>query len=189
MDNLNEQKKIDLRKLKLIVGLGNKGKDYQNTRHNVGFMLLDFLTQEEFYEEEKFKAYCADYRIDDHKILLAKPTTMMNLSGESLNQLTNFFRIDPEEILVVHDDLDIAIGEYKLHFAKGPKVHNGILSIEEAFSTDQFWRCRIGIENRDSELRKKFPGEAYVLSKFSEDEMKAVDEVFTKVKNELIGQT
>lgn len=115
-------------------------------------------------------------------IKLAKPTTFMNLSGESVGAISSFYKINPAEILVVHDDLDIKLGEYKMHFNKGPKVHNGITSIENHLGTSEFWRLRIGIDNRTPELRENISGADYVLGRFNSEERILLDKVFLKIK-------
>lgn len=148
--------------MRLIVGLGNPGEKYEATRHNVGFVVVDNIARhggKEWLEN----SYTDSMVIRENEFVLAKPLTFMNSSGVAVNKLLKFFELQPEDMIVVHDDLDITLGEYKIQFAKGPKVHNGVNSIENHLGTDKFWRARVGVENRDPENR--IPGESYVLQK------------------------
>jgi len=163
-----------------IIGLGNPGEDYQNTRHNVGFLFIDFVigtNPDIISTEKKFKdslifAY-------SENIILMKPLTFMNNSGKMVKELVNWFDVRiSEELIIVHDDLDIALGSYKFQSAKSPRDHNGITSIENHLGTDDFHRLRIGIENRN---KQKIPGEKYVLDKFRGGEMEILETVFTEV--------
>jgi PTH1 family peptidyl-tRNA hydrolase len=181
---------FDIAQIKLIVGLGNIGREFTNTRHNIGFDFVEqFAETKNFLEEKKFKASVCESKIHGLKVILAKPTTMMNSSGEAVNQVSKFYKIKPQEILVVHDDLDIKLGAYKLHYSKGPKIHNGILSIENHLGTTNFWRLRLGVDNRDENLRKHISGADYVLSTFSTEERVVVDIVFKKIIAEWINSS
>lgn len=199
------QHEFNPQNIKLIVGLGNVGKNYVRTRHNAGFLFLDFIADKEFNEEAKFKALMSEARgqmleVGEQtsekgiptsgfrlptSVLLAKPTTMMNLSGDSVQLISNFYKIKPEEILVAHDDLDIQFGKYKIQFDKGPRIHNGINDIESRLGTTSFWRLRIGIENRESENEYKIAGRDYVLDKFTNDELQVLDAIFMEIKESL----
>lgn len=169
-----------MEQIRLIIGLGNPGLEYSKTRHNVGFMFLDFLAGD-FLEEKKFKALISKY----NNILLAKPLTYMNSSGDSVNAIANFYKIPSSQILIIHDDLDIRLGEYKLQFNKGPKVHNGILSIEQKLASTEFWRLRVGIDSRNEEQKKYMSGSDYVLGRFVEQENNLIESVFTEIKEAL----
>ncbi|MBU1071203.1 aminoacyl-tRNA hydrolase, partial [Patescibacteria group bacterium] len=114
--------------MKLIVGLGNIGEKYKNTRHNVGFMVVDEL--------EKHKE-------DLGKVMLVKPATFMNESGRAVAKMVRFYKLDLDNLYVVHDDLDLKLGEYKIQKGVGPKVHNGILSVEKELGDKEFWRVRV----------------------------------------------
>jgi len=179
---MNNQETFNIQNIKLIVGLGNPGKEYTKTRHNAGFLFLDYLC-ESFLTENKFKSEVSSININSKKILTTKPLTYMNSSGEAVLAISQFYKINPEEILVVHDDLDIKLGEYKLQFNKGPKVHNGILSIENMLSSSEFWRLRIGIDNRDGELRKNISGSDYVLGRFTQEELDVLAQTFKAIKD------
>ena len=149
--------------MKIVVGLGNPGDKYRNNRHNVVFMVIDksFTVgsrQSAVRWESKFEALIC--KIGD--ILLVKPQTFMNNSGEAVQKIVNFYKIDLQDLYVIHDDLDIRLGEYKIQFGKGPKVHNGVSSIEQALGTKDFWRVRIGIDNKDV-LGKFLPEEKGII--------------------------
>lgn len=157
--------------MKLIVGLGNPGEKYSRNRHNVGFMLVDFLVQKyplKFEQNSKFKAALCEISTTEGKILFAKPETFMNRTGEAVKKLKNFYKVVPDSIVVAHDDLDIPFGKFKIQKRTGPKVHNGLSSIEQSLGTADFWRIRVGVDNRPAENR--MPGEAYVLQDFNSEE-------------------
>lgn len=153
---------------KLIVGLGNPGERYKNNRHNIGFVVLDRLKDK--LNEEK-------------ELYFLKPDTFMNKSGLAVAKIKNFYKINEEDVYVIHDDLDIRLGEYKIQLGVGPKVHNGVDSVEKELGTSNFWRVRIGVDNRDQEHR--IPGEDYVLKDFSREEREVLAEVIDKITDEL----
>jgi PTH1 family peptidyl-tRNA hydrolase len=132
--------------IKLIVGLGNPGADYELTRHNIAWILLD--THKDLGSsswKNKFKGDYSDFSVDGEKIYALKPQTFMNLSGESVRPLCDFFKIKVEEILVVHDELDLPFGQ--VHFKKGGGLagHNGLKSINQHMGSPEFYRMRLGI--------------------------------------------
>lgn len=149
--------------MRMIVGLGNPGKKYENTRHNIGFMVLDKLA-EGFSYIKKFEAEM----VQQDDVLYVKPQTFMNRSGEAVSRIAGFYKVDADKIYVVHDDLDIRLGEYKLQKGKGPKEHKGLKSIEGRLGTKEFWRVRVGVDNREPENR--VVGENYVLQQIADDE-------------------
>ncbi len=133
--------------IRLIVGLGNPGIDYADTRHNAGFWFLDQLAQREkvfFHEEKKFQGEVARVRLAGQDIWLLKPSTFMNRSGQAVVALALYYKILPEEILVVHDELDLMPGCMKLKKGGGNAGHNGLKDITEKLSTPNFWRLRLG---------------------------------------------
>lgn len=144
-----------IKNIKVIIAIGNPGKQYINTRHNAGYIILD-------RNIDKLKNIC--------KYIL-KSDKFMNESGIYVSKILNYYKISPDELLIIHDDLDIKLGEFKLQFAKGPKVHNGLLSIIENIKTDKFWRLRIGIDSRDVNNKKYMSGAEYVLERFTENEL------------------
>ncbi|MFI5241192.1 MAG: aminoacyl-tRNA hydrolase [Microgenomates group bacterium] len=154
--------------MKLIIGLGNPGEKYVNTRHNVGFFLCDSL------EESKTGS----------SFVIKKSDSFMNDSGGFVQKMLNKYKVKPEDLYIVHDDLDIKLGDYKIQFGKGPKVHNGINSVEEKISTNNFWRVRIGVDNRD--LDNRTPGEEYVLQDFTPQEVETVNGVLKEICKKLV---
>ncbi len=167
---------FDFSSLKLIVGLGNVGDQYKRTRHNAGFMFVDYLLEQlspgtNWKSEPKISAEVA--KVGDLRLL--KPTTMMNNSGKSVRAAMDYYQITPEQVLIVHDDLDIPLGKNKLQFSKYPKVHNGLKSIFQHLKSDQSWFLRLGIENREIKGNAQIPGLVYSLKRFAEPEMGAFD--------------
>lgn len=133
--------------LKLIVGLGNPGRDYQETRHNAGFWFMDGLAQKlkvSFANEGRYFAELSRVKIDDKELYLLKPLTYMNLAGKSVQALAGFYKIEPAQILVVHDELDFKPGTIKLKQGGGNGGHNGLKDIERVIGRN-YWRLRIGI--------------------------------------------
>lgn len=168
--------------MKLLVGLGNKEEKYLKNRHNVGFMFLDTFKTFETFNLNK-RVYADVAKDLSHNILLAKPNTYMNFSGKALKALLNYYKISLDDLYVVHDDLDIALGEYKIQKGVGPKVHNGINSIEESLNSKEFWRIRIGVDNR---TENREAGEKYVLSDFEPFELPILNSSFDKIKEEIL---
>ncbi|MEK7473918.1 MAG: aminoacyl-tRNA hydrolase [Patescibacteria group bacterium] len=151
--------------MKLIVGLGNPGKEYEGTRHNVGFRILDALADNPFKHEAKFKAEVSEWRLGSEKVLLAKPTTFMNLSGDAVQALKSFYKLENQDILVIQDEMDHPTGIFAFSINAGPAGHKGIDSIQERLGTKEFARLRIGI-GRPSVGTK----EDFVLTRFSKEE-------------------
>lgn len=162
--------------MKVVVGLGNPGEKYANNRHNLGFMVLDKLAGTASWES-KFEALV----LKSGEYLLVKPQMFMNRSGEAVAKLVNFYKVGGGDLWVVHDDLDIRLGEYKIQRGVGPKVHNGLTSVEEQLGTANFWRARVGIDNRPTGMART-PGEDYVLADFTEEERQVVDRVIASLK-------
>ncbi len=158
----------------LIVGLGNPGKEYENTRHNVGFMFADLLSRRyEFHHSKaRFKSEISEGMIGGKKVLLQKPLTYMNLSGNAVLQAADFFKVPIENIIVIHDDLDLALGKIRVKTGGGAGGHNGLKDIDARLGKE-YMRIRIGIGH---------PGDrdavsAYVLSRFSPDDRQIIDEI------------
>jgi len=175
--------------MKLIIGLGNPGEKYRNHRHNVGFMVVDALAEKlgvsEYELSKKGRAQYAWVNDGKEKIELFKPQTFMNDSGFSVayaKKKHKDFKIS--DIYIIHDDLDLSLGTWKISWTKGPKVHGGINDIEQKLRTDKFWRVRIGVDNRGP--KNKVTGKAYVLQNFSEEEVGIIKEVIEKVIMELL---
>ena len=151
----------------LIVGLGNPGKKYLNNRHNVGHMFMNFLISK-----------LTDSQISGLK--LAKTDDFMNLSGVFVKKLVRNSGSEPENLTIVHDDLDIPLGKFHIQFASGPQLHNGLESIEQHLNTKDFYRIRIGVDNRPTD--RKIPGEKYALQNFLIEEKQLLEsEIFPKI--------
>ena len=165
----------------LIVGLGNPGPKYQNNRHNVGFQFVDFIAPLlNCSIVRKEKLFTTVRQLNNEMITLAKPNTFMNNSGIAVRKLTDNFKIKNEKLIIVHDDLDIPLGKFHIQFASGPQLHNGLESIEQHLKTKDFYRIRIGVDNRQPNI--KIPGETYALQNFLLDEKKVLEtEIFPKI--------
>ncbi len=163
----------------LIVGLGNPGKEYENTRHNVGFMSIDALAEKYRFGafKDKFDGLLAQGKISKEKVYLLKPHTFMNLSGNSVVKAATFYKILPQNIIVIHDDMDLPLGKIKTKIGGGAGGHNGLKSIDAAI-TPNYNRIRIGIGRPSSEAVD------FVLSRFSRS-----DEAILREKIALICQT
>jgi len=168
--------------MKAIVGLGNVGDRYRQTRHNVGFLALDKLAQIYNLQFSIYKKLHSEIAKND-ELILAKPVTMMNSSGLAVKEITDHRSLITDHLYIVHDDLDLRLGEYKIQFGKGPKIHNGVNSIEESLGSSEFWRVRIGVDNRDPKNRT--PGDVYVLQNFRSEEMEIIEDVIAKAIMEL----
>jgi peptidyl-tRNA hydrolase, PTH1 family len=177
--------------MKIIIGLGNPGKKYQSTRHNAGFMVLDNIAKligQEFITNKKFNAEF----IKQDGLILFKPLAYMNESGQSVQNLLSFYGLlkgkknsQPEAALsetitVIHDDLDIDLGKFKISVNSRSAGHNGVQSIIEKLGTKNFKRIRIGIK-KDDDRNKKIPTEAYVLQKFDKEELIIIKKVIAEI--------
>ena len=152
--------------MKLIIGIGNPGKEYENTRHNVGFIVLDHYLKNETMQE-KFNALYCKKNINGEVVYFIKPLTFVNLSGEAVKKYVDYFNIDLNDILVIQDDLDEPFGQYKLKKDSSSGGHNGIKSIIKELNSNKFARLKIGIDIDDKKNIIDF-----VLSKFSPEEQK-----------------
>ena len=155
--------------MKCIIGLGNPGKSYEKTRHNIGFMVLDAIAKELKIDfKSKFKAEIAQINHQGKALLLVKPQTYMNLSGESVRLIKDYYKLNDDDLLVVYDDLDLPVGKLRLREKGSSGGHNGIKSIHQHLGHSEFKRLRIGIDNN-----KLIPTADYVLGKFSAEESEA----------------
>jgi len=156
--------------MKLIVGLGNPGPTYTYTRHNIGFLTIDKILDRTSANNISKKNFLGElYKYKD--LLLLKPTTFMNLSGKSVQAVSSFYKIKPEDILVIHDDIDLPFGAIKLKKGGGHGGHNGLKSIDSLI-TKEYNRLRLGVDK--PEFKTQVPN--YVLSKFNENEQKMLDD-------------
>jgi len=134
--------------MKLIVGLGNTGKEYESSRHNIGFMVVDFLNKKfkgNFRFDKKTEAEISQIKIEKIKVVLAKPQVFVNNSGKTVKKLMRILKIKPKDLIVIHDDLDIPFGKVKNSFAKNSAGHKGVQSIINSLKSNKFYRVRIGI--------------------------------------------
>lgn len=162
----------------LIVGLGNPEPEYSRTRHNMGFDVINKLSERYNIDvkKEKFNGFYGSGIIEGQKVMLLKPQTYMNSSGESVIQYANFYKIDPENILVIYDDIDIESGMMKIRKKGGPGSHNGMKSMVKELNTTGFPRIRVGTGS--SEKIKDLVN--YVLEKVGQEEYKRLDEGIDK---------
>ncbi len=163
----------------LLVGLGNPGMTYENTRHNAGFMTLDALAKAHSTDimRMKFKAYCGDAVLGGRKCLLLKPNTYMNNSGEAVVEAMQFYKLDMDHVIVIYDDISLDVGKLRIRRKGSDGGHNGIKSIIALTGSQDFARIKIGVgkkPHKDYDLAK------WVLSKFTDDEMKLME---TSCKN------
>lgn len=156
--------------MKLIVGLGNPGREYKNTRHNIGFIVVDeYLGKVDWKTKLESDIYKTD--INGEEVIFIKPQTYMNLSGMAVAKVSKYYKIDSKDILVIQDDLDMAFGKFKLKRNSSSGGHNGIKSIISELGNDEFARLKIGI-GKDLLI----PVDKYVLSKLSENEINSIND-------------
>lgn len=167
--------------MKLIVGLGNPGKEYNNTRHNIGFDVIDLLAKKynlSFKENKKFNALECYFNLNGEKVMFIKPLTYMNLSGNSVSLYVNYYNIDLSDILIIQDDLDMVLGKIRFVFDSSSGGHNGIKDIISKLGSQKFSRLKIGISND-----KNIDTKDYVLGRFSNDENIILSNSYEKLYN------
>lgn len=162
-------------KMKCIVGLGNIGKRFESTRHNIGFEVIDYILDRYNFslDKQKFKGAYTIERVNQEKVMFIEPLTLMNLSGEAVAPLMNYYDIDVDDLIVLYDDLDLPQGEIRLRQKGSAGGHNGMKSIIKMLGTDQFKRIRIGVDRPSGGM--SVPD--YVLQKFSKQEMVTMEKV------------
>jgi len=165
----------------IIIGLGNPSKKYENNRHNVGHMFINYITQN---SKVNMPAWGQNYNL---KLKIFKTNCFMNESGKEIKKILKTLHVTHytlHDLFIVHDDLDIPLGKFRIDFGKGPKLHNGIKSIEQTLKTKNFWRIRIGVDNRQK--TGWIDGESYVLKNFLYKERVILEkEVFGKIEERL----
>lgn len=182
--------------MKLIIGLGNPGKKYEKTRHNVGFMVVDKLAQDkgESLDKTKFKSLYEEMRIEGEKVILIKPLTYMNKSGESLALWKEYYKVEDSDILVIYDDMDLDSGKMKVKPRGSPGGHRGMASIINLLGTREIPRLKIGIgkplkngEEPSSYVLQKFTaGEVEEINRVIEDAARAAEEFCCRPLNEIM---
>jgi PTH1 family peptidyl-tRNA hydrolase len=160
----------------MIAGLGNPTREYENTRHNVGFDTLDVLAGKlgTTIEEKKFKGLCGKGIIGGEKVLLLKPQTFMNLSGESIREAADFYKVDPEHIIVIYDDISLDVGQLRIRTKGSAGGHNGIKNIIAHLGTQEFPRIKVGVGDKPKQMDLA----AYVLSRFSKEDRGLMEDAF-----------
>jgi len=185
-----------MKSVKLVIGIGNPDGQYQNTRHNVGFMLVDYIAKKCDFSSKggpasgwefnkKLNALTAKCKLEGSPVILAKPQTYVNKTGEAAAKLKNFYKVKPEQILVIQDDLDIPFGNTKISFEKNSGGHRGIESIMKSLKTKKFYRLRIGLATRNLQKARQQSDKKrdnfvvkMVLSKFSPSEQDGIKKIF-----------
>lgn len=177
--------------MKVIIGLGNPGAQYEGTRHNIGFAMIDKIQKEfgfpEFEFNKKFNAAVSKGSIGNVEALLVKPQTFMNLSGESVRSILDFYKLTPEDLIIIHDDLDIAAGKYKIANDSSSAGHNGVQNIIDMLSTQKFRRIRIGVgeETAEGAIKCRLGAHDFVLGKFTPEEKEKISAIEKNILEEI----
>ncbi len=162
--------------MKAVIGLGNPGIKYSQTKHNVGFRLLDTIVKEAGYPyRDDFRGKVAEGRLNDKRVIFLKPYTYMNLSGLAVNQLINYYKISNDDFLIIHDDMDLPLGKLRLRSKGSSGGHNGLKSIIGELGTQEFWRLKIGVGRPKEDLDVT----NHVLSSFKKEEEIILSEVLS----------
>ena len=164
--------------MKLVVGLGNPGREYDKTRHNIGFMCIDEILKKynAKLDSNKFSGLYTNITINGEKVILLKPQKYMNLSGEVVRDFVNFYKIDINDIIIICDDLDTSIGTFRLRYKGSSGGHNGLKNIEQHLGTSSYKRIKIGISNN-----KMMDTKDYVLGKFNKEEMNLLNPIIDQI--------
>ena len=165
--------------MKVVIGLGNPGKKYEKTRHNIGFIAVNNLRKKMNIsdEREKFQALISEKNIDGEKVIFLKPQTFMNLSGNSVIEIVNFYKLDPKkDIIVIYDDMDLSFGDIRIREKGSSGGHNGIKSIISHIG-EEFIRIKCGIGSKEKDAVE------HVLGEFNQTEQKDLDEILEKINN------
>ena len=178
--------------MKLIIGLGNPGEKYRNTRHNVGFMALnEFLeannkkqvANNKFKLHKKSNSEIAELIVSHEKIILVKPQTFMNNSGTVVKALTTTYKLQPTNLLIIHDEIDLLFGEIRASQNASSAGHKGVQSVIDSLGTQDFTRIRVGVESREDKTRPAT--EAFILQKFSQTEAKKLPNIMTEINKKI----
>lgn len=170
--------------MKLVVGLGNPGKQYVNTRHNIGYTIVNALAETERLQWSVSKKHNAEIA-KKNSLLIAKPMTFMNDSGKSVHSIMAYYDLGPEDVLVCHDDADLPFGEMQLAHSKGAAGHNGIKSIIQMIGTKSFARIRFGIRNPQEMVHVK--AEDFVLKNFTKAEKDRIPDLLSAALEKIVG--
>ena len=171
--------------MKIIVGLGNPGKKYENTRHNLGYKVIDLLSEKlkVNINKEKMEGQYGTGKYEDEKIILVKPLTYMNLSGNCVTQFLKYYKAIPEDLIVIYDDIDIAVGKIRIKPSGSPGTHNGMKDITSKIGTKEFARVRVGSGKPTEEIDLA----DYVLSNFKKEEKEEVTKSIEKAADAIVN--
>ncbi|AFQ42162.1 aminoacyl-tRNA hydrolase [Desulfosporosinus meridiei] len=165
--------------MKVIMGLGNPGVQYEETRHNIGFLLIDLIAEVHNLQfRSKFQGLVAEGQIEGERLFLLKPQTFMNLSGRSVAELIKFYKIPLDDLLIVQDDMDLPLGKLRLRDQGSAGGHNGIKSIQGELGSEKLWRLKLGVGRPP----KEWDPARYVLAPFSDDESQMLDDVLERAE-------
>lgn len=173
-----------------IVGLGNPGKEYERSRHNAGWIVLDEIAERLSLPPFSFNKKTHSNLVRSQAVTLVKPETYMNDSGRAVRAVFEYYEngvaLDElvKSLYIVHDDLDLELGTYKIQLGTGPKVHNGLLSLYAHLQSEQFWHVRVGVDMRKGD--RSMPGSAYVLQNFTAEEQTTLTDVAQNIATELV---
>ncbi|MBT3231105.1 aminoacyl-tRNA hydrolase [Candidatus Uhrbacteria bacterium] len=172
--------------MKLIIGLGNPGKKYEQTRHNVGFMVLNAIANElkaSFSEKSDLHSEVAELNLEGDKLILAKPTTFMNKSGDALQAIVKKYKVNVDDVWVVYDDASLDLGTIRIRQEGSAGGHNGVKSIIDTIDSQTFWRFKVGVGSPP----ENFPLEDWVLSKFAEDQIEMQNKIIELTKESILN--
>jgi PTH1 family peptidyl-tRNA hydrolase len=174
--------------MKLIVGLGNPGRVYANNRHNIGFVCVNYFAQTEGikFDQKKGRARIGIGRVAGNEVVLAKPQTYVNLSGESVSQLVKKFNINLNDLLIIHDDLDLPLGKMRISYGSSSGGHKGIDSIITCLGSQDFTRIRVGIGRPTKPVLSEDEIIAYVLSDFTAEQRQTINQVVPRVSEAIL---
>lgn len=176
--------------MKLIVGLGNPGKKYASTRHNAGFLCIDLLREKiefpEFRVHNKFNAEISQGEFNGEKMALIKPQTFMNVSGEAVSKLFNFYNCSPADLIVIYDDIDLALGKIRIRKDGSAGSHNGMKSVIQSLGLSNFPRIRIGIESRGADVSSGEDIASFVLHPLKKNELPIFEKVLSQATEAVI---
>lgn len=194
--------------MKLLIGLGNPGEKYAQTRHNVGFIILDEIQKNlefpPFEFNKKFNAFISEKNITpsgkeeksllrkifstdkQEKIILVKPQTFMNKSGDCVRAIFDFYKLTPRDLIILNDDLDILVGKYKISTDSSARGHNGVQSIIDHVGTQNIKRVKVGVEKSEGRASRQTPGEQFVLDNFTSDELNKVTSLTDQIISEIL---
>ncbi len=175
--------------MQLIVGLGNIGREYEKTRHNFGFLAVEELARQfrftEWRDEKKFFGSICTGQIENEKVMLLKPNTLMNLSGKAVGAIAHFYKISTNDVWIWHDDVDLDFEKVRIKLRGGSGGHNGIKSITSSLGSPEYARLKFGLK---SEMLSKMPTSNFVLGKFSKEEMEKMPIIIKDGVNKFLEQ-